>query len=650
MTLALIAVAWLLTYLLHSTILLGGAWLAARVGLVRSPVARDTLWKVCLAGGILTATVQSAFPDAQYKVHYWLPGVAQARDVAPGAVVTWHASAAPALPARATPSAAAAAAPSWTPVSGAPPSRAGSAARVSSFSSSQSTKVTGASFPRWPYLLLGLWVVGAAGFLARLVVWRVRLARQVGVRREIAAGSLAAMLESLCASAGVRRRIRLTTAAGLPGPVAMGWSEICLPSRALTALSPAEQRAVLAHELGHVVRQDPLWLCLAVACESVLFVQPLNRVARRRIQEAAEYLCDDWAVHQTGGSLMLAKCLAEVATWIEARPRAVPISGMAVNRSQLVERVHRLLEGSQPRAARGLRLAVPVAALALSTVAFAGPGVSPPCDLDQRQGPAAAPARAGAGWAGQQLVVQGGPHGWATVRDGTLLSFRYGYGPRISGQGALGIRRGGRAIELLDGQRLLVNGREVSGDDEVAVCESDSVRIVDRDGRTLWVIEPVRLSVDQMRVEEQTGLAGAEDLTRLKIGSLRSGLDTAGEVLDSMDPGDLAEASTAAAEAGLEVARDVRVEVLPHVADLALLGAKISAEVAPRLALIGSRIGSQIGAEVASGISCAFDDQDLCDQRGPGVGRGRGQGRGLLHADSSRNLVRPKGKTLLRRP
>ncbi len=646
MTLALIAVAWLLTYLLHSTILLGGAWLAARVGLVRSPVARDTLWKVCLAGGILTATVQSAFPDAQYKVHYWLPGVVQAREAASTAVVAWRepASLVPRSPSSA---AAHAAPPSWRPAPRAALSVAGASARVSPV---RDAPTAAASSPRWPYALLGLWLVGAVGFLARLVVWRLRLARQVGVRREIAAGSLTAMLESLRASAGVRRRVRLTTAAGLPGPVAMGWSEICLPSRALTALSPAEQRAVLAHELGHVVRQDPLWLCLAVACESVLFVQPLNRLARRRIQEAAEYLCDDWAVHQTGGSLTLAKCLAEVATWIEARPRAVPISGMAVNRSQLLERVHRLLEGSQPRAARGLRLAVPVAALALSTVAFAGPGVSPPCDLDRQQGPAAAPSHPHAGWAGQQLVVQGGPRGWATVREGTVLTFRYGYGPRISGQGSLGIRRGGRAIELLDGQRLLINGRAVSDDDEVAVCETDSVRIVDRDGRTLWVIEPVRLSVDQMRVEEQPGLADAEDLTWLKIGSLRSGLDTVGEVLDSMDPGDLAAVSSAAAEAGLEIAHDVRIEVLPRVADLALLGATISREVAPGLARIGSQIGSQIGAEVASGISCAFDDRDLCQQRGLGAGRGRGEGRGLLHADSSRDLVRPKGKTLLRRP
>ena len=41
MTLTLLVVAWLLTYLVHSTILLGGAWLLSAARVVRSPVARD---------------------------------------------------------------------------------------------------------------------------------------------------------------------------------------------------------------------------------------------------------------------------------------------------------------------------------------------------------------------------------------------------------------------------------------------------------------------------------------------------------------------------------------------------------------------------------------------------------------------------------
>ena len=71
MTLALLAVAWLLTYLLHSTILLGGAWLLSATRAVRSPVVQDTVWKVCLVGGLLTATIQTAWPVEGLGPRFW---------------------------------------------------------------------------------------------------------------------------------------------------------------------------------------------------------------------------------------------------------------------------------------------------------------------------------------------------------------------------------------------------------------------------------------------------------------------------------------------------------------------------------------------------------------------------------------------------
>ncbi|HLM66102.1 MAG TPA: hypothetical protein VK358_01180, partial [Longimicrobium sp.] len=51
--------AWLLTYALHSTVLLcAAALLTARW--VRGEAWRETLWKAALLGGIVTASVQSA--------------------------------------------------------------------------------------------------------------------------------------------------------------------------------------------------------------------------------------------------------------------------------------------------------------------------------------------------------------------------------------------------------------------------------------------------------------------------------------------------------------------------------------------------------------------------------------------------------------
>ncbi len=616
MSLTLLVLAWLLTYLLHSSILLGGAWLLSATRIVRSPVARDVLWKVCLVGGILTATVYSAFPYQPYAPHVLLPSATAS---APAVSV-----------ARTDPPVTAAI---GEPVSAPRAVRASDAPVVRRVAASldplQLAPAASYHLPpvTWPQVLLVLWTLGAGVLLVRLFVLRLRLRRSLSRRREIAVGPLAAMLDALRAAAGVRRRIRFTASAELAGPVAIGASEICLPERALTALDPAQQRAVLAHELGHLVRQDPLWLGVAAACESLFFFQPLNRLARRRMQEAAEYLCDDWAVHQTGGSLTLAKCLAEVATWMDASPRAVPVAGMAENRSQLVERVHRLLEGVQPPR-RGLRLAVPVAALALASMAFTAPGVSPPCDQDAQAAAAApvvgSPAR---------TVWQGEPRTWATIRDGHVLTFRAGFAPRLTGQGHLGIRRGGRMIELSEGQRLLVNGREPSDDRVVQVCSSDTLRIVGADGRTLWQLEPVRVATDEALATAETEPSGARwssSAARAESAAERAGdrMDSLGDRFDSLgnefdslgdafDTLDVEEISRSAAEVSRQVTSAVTASVLPQVARLQELGVRLGSDFAPRMAELGARMVGEVVPAIVRGLC----DGGLCGDSAPPVKR-----------------------------
>ena len=600
MALALLAVAWLLTYLLHSTILLGGAWLLSATRTVRSALAHDTLWKVCLVGGLVTATVQTAFPFDGPGRRFWLPGGSAAQAQA----------AVSASPAASAPIASASQADRRAAVQGSSPAAPYALAPSTgdagpgSFRAPVSASVPATPGPNpqsrtpgvaWPLILLGVWLFGAAGSLARLGLRRVRFCRRLGDRRELRDGELVEMLDSLRTSAGVRRRVRLAVSAELTGPVAMGGAEICLPERVLTSLAPAEQRAVLAHELGHLVRRDPTWLALGVVLENLLFVQPLNRMARRRVQEAAEYLCDDWAVRQTGGGLTLARCLAEVATWLQAPRRAVPVSGMAENRSQLVTRVQRLLDGVEPRAARGFRLAVPVAALALSSVAFAAPGVRPPCD----EGGSGAAALATAGRHAGGGVPAGDHHTWATIRDGRLLTFRAGFAPSITGQGRLGIRRGGLAIEVMDDQHLTVNGRNVDEDEEVPVSEADTVRIVDEHGRTVWSFRPVWIASDETGEPADGDAESAAPDDWGDVGALADSAASLGvEVAGVVDVEALAAASTEIARATGRLGHEVTVKIAPRLARLQQMSERMASKAAPRLARMGMRIAASVGPAV----------------------------------------------------
>jgi beta-lactamase regulating signal transducer with metallopeptidase domain len=200
----------------------------------------------------------------------------------------------------------------------------------------------------WVAWSLGIWALIAALRAARLGFAQLRWSKSWRERETVTAGPLPEMLAQLCQRAGFKRQVRLTCSARLAAPIALRGDEICLPVRAINELTLEQQESMLAHELAHLVRRDPAWLMLCAVIEMLFFFQPLTRLARRYLREEAEYLCDDWAVMQTGKSLSLAKSLTEVATWIETAPPPPLVSSMGSNSSALVQRVQRLLE-AEPR-------------------------------------------------------------------------------------------------------------------------------------------------------------------------------------------------------------------------------------------------------------------------------------------------------------
>jgi HEAT repeat protein len=232
-------------------------------------------------------------------------------------------------------------------------------------------------------------------FCGLYLIQRRRALKRIGLRWPVADPALLDILDALRRAGGVRRVIRLTAAPGLSSPVALGHAEIALPEAALTDLDRDQQRSLLAHELAHLERRDPAWLTLACLIERALFLQPLNLLARVKLQEAAELLCDDWAVHRTGSGVSLAACLVKVAEWVDTSPRAIPLAGMAERRSQLVTRIHRLIEGRiMPAAPRSLWF-ITGATLLVALTALVAPSIrATPAALLAQDTATAAPAPA----------------------------------------------------------------------------------------------------------------------------------------------------------------------------------------------------------------------------------------------------------------
>jgi beta-lactamase regulating signal transducer with metallopeptidase domain len=354
-------IAWFITYISHSTILIVGVWLVTRW--LRSPVWCDLLWKLALIGGIATATLVTVLPSRIIDKAVSASGfVAQHRGET-GTSVSREALAG-GTPAEALPAASML--------------RMGSSEEGSAPQAGWPVSATaGGSFlspierliPAIGPAVLALWSAGAVFLLLRLAAGHLRLMKRLRTRREVVTGHDFELMQRLRLHDPMAP-VRLSTADALQSPITMLGSEIVLPQQTFERLTTPQKRSILAHELAHVRRLDPHWLCVAETICALLFLQPLNRLVRREMHLTAEFLCDDAALRQTGDRRALAETLAELAASI-APVRPMTVAAMAEGGSNLFRRVRRVLSGAKPDPMPirlGARLAlvtIPLVALSL---------------------------------------------------------------------------------------------------------------------------------------------------------------------------------------------------------------------------------------------------------------------------------------------
>jgi beta-lactamase regulating signal transducer with metallopeptidase domain len=339
---------WLMTYAIHSTILIGSLLLLTSTATGRRLVAGhgSWLWRFALVGALITASLQSLRSVAPIAGTLRVDGNTQARTMVRVEVRRENVV---------------------------PPALGAGGIRLSRHETvASSINVT----PTWPIILFGAWALVAAAMLGWFVVARARFMRAIGPRTSATHTLAGNSLRHLLRESRLTRDVRLTVSDRLTSPVALSADEICLPSRAMSELGPVRIASILGHELAHLVRHDPAWLTTARVIEAIFFFQPLNVIARRRMQESAEFASDAWASTRVARPLDLAHCLARVAEWTIAAPR-LPVPAMAEGqgpgrRGVLVRRVERLTTGRvipEVEPGRGLRLAAVVSLVALILLA-----------------------------------------------------------------------------------------------------------------------------------------------------------------------------------------------------------------------------------------------------------------------------------------
>jgi len=212
-----------------------------------------------------------------------------------------------------------------------------------------------------PADLLGIaWLLGCTALALRLEIGHRRVRRLLAESLLPKTAGPQETLTALAAQAGVRHEVALRVSEAIGSPVLYGWRRptVLVPKGWLESLAGDELRAMLAHEVAHVRRQDFLANGIQRLIAMPLFFHPGAWLASRRIAQAREELCDAWALGLGTDAASYARSLAAAAE--RAQFGLTPVSlGIAEGRSTLWRRVEAIMRMGSARAiSRPLLIAV----------------------------------------------------------------------------------------------------------------------------------------------------------------------------------------------------------------------------------------------------------------------------------------------------
>lgn len=117
---------------------------------------------------------------------------------------------------------------------------------------------------------------------------------------------------------------------------------ICIPADADRKLSPEEQTAVIAHELGHIGSYDLIATMATQLMGDLFWFVPGYRWLSRRIDRLREILADQSAIYHGSNPAHLAAALIKLKEIPEGNQKPILYSAFFRERSLLKERIERL--------------------------------------------------------------------------------------------------------------------------------------------------------------------------------------------------------------------------------------------------------------------------------------------------------------------
>jgi Protein of unknown function (DUF1559)/BlaR1 peptidase M56 len=232
------------------------------------------------------------------------------------------------------------------------------------------------SWPEW--LAVGFFASLCLGF-ARLGLGVLAVARLRSRSRPIDDGFLDEEIQLLRAELSCIQTVEVRESSELETPATLGWRQplLLLPFD-WRDWSQTELRAVLAHELAHVIRGDFLTGLIAQISVAIHFYHPLAHWLAKRLRLEQELAADAWGAAFSGGGPTYLVTLAQMALRREDRSLAGPARAFLPSRGTLITRIEMLRNSNVfgirplPFPARAAMFGM-LAALGLAVAGLRGP-------------------------------------------------------------------------------------------------------------------------------------------------------------------------------------------------------------------------------------------------------------------------------------
>lgn len=165
------------------------------------------------------------------------------------------------------------------------------------------------------------------------------------------------LVEDVCRRLGWNHAIELRQTKRMPIPLCVGWWKPCvLLPPGWRSWGDMTLRAVLAHEVSHVVRRDVAWQFVARTACFLYWFHPLVWLAARKMRIERESACDDSVLGMVDQPVDYASVLLRFAREMVARTKpaaaALPMAGL----SGLEGRVQAILDKGRRRSPVGARV------------------------------------------------------------------------------------------------------------------------------------------------------------------------------------------------------------------------------------------------------------------------------------------------------